>query len=542
MIASHQNIAVSVPHRQPYISYPQGTASSPVHQLVESAIGDAPIDADPGTEPEHSDQAAEVAAEGGVVDAAEEMHRAETITTSPESAGEEFVQLESAAANGVVSGNMAAPEAETSTSSFNDDKDGSFESAEVVELGDADPETVHEQPGPETKAVVGGGVQVSPAVPGADEEPLVGDVALTPTELAGAETEQAEVVTAIELANGSTAPAMRDAEVPAPGPEDARTPPGGGLVPPDAAVAGTAQQVKWQPSAEKKRQNAFGFLLKLLGWDKKGKPRSRVARVEGAAQAAGGQGSTAGPPLVSTAIQGRDSALDGQASTSADGAVISAEPLEEMTVPVPASEGVDSDTAEKNRLSQEVAGRFQSGGVASPATDSLPAGEHIEEPTSATKKNHDGGFSLPKLFGWVKQDKTSSREGNVKHAAPQVIDEIFPEGTENPLVDDEFSIAAAMMSAEGVTQSAETAADQRPPGDAEDAELATIRDHDFAEVSYGRGRDIEKSATYQEACSVKLAVVEVLWYDPACRALGDLLFLPIRTCLNLCPAPAAVQY
>lgn len=268
------------------------------------------------------------------MDAAEDMNAVERMPTSTESAGAEVEEPELAAANELMSGDTTPADSDTLPPGVNSEKDGSVESAEIVELSDAQPiagdaladagpETEHEQPDPESEAVVDGGVLVSPAALGADEESCVSDTALTPTDSAGVEVEQAEVVTVVELAVGSTAPAMLDAEAPAPVPGGSRTPATGGLVSADVAVESTALHGDGQPFAEK-RQNAFEFLPKLLGWDKEDKLHSRVARIESAAQAAGGQ-EAAARPLVSpaagvlegkeSAAQGGKKALEDQAST-----------------------------------------------------------------------------------------------------------------------------------------------------------------------------------------------------------------------------------
>eukprot|EP00903_Cladosiphon_okamuranus_P020150 g18499.t1 len=480
------------------------TAGSPIDQLGESAVGDAPVNSDQGTVLEQPLQAAEAVGEGGMVDATEDVNAADRIPTCPESAGAKAEESKLAVVNEIVSGGTAPVVADALPAGDNSDNDGSVESAEIVELRDDQPVTgdARTNAGQEAEVLVGSGVLVSPAAPGAEEESCVGDAALTPTESAGVQVEQEEAETAVELVSGGTAPVMLDAEALAPVPGDSRTPAIGGLVSSDLAGEGTPLQGNGQSFEGKKRHNPFGFLPKLLGWDKKDNRRSRVARGESATQAALGHG-TAARPLVSTAAgdfedkeattQGGKSAVDGQASSSADSAVMTSEPLEEIMVPAPTAGGIVSDRMENKRLSHEAGNRYDVGGLATTA----PAPQGLEEPTS-TKKNQDGGFSLPKLFGWVKQDTMSSRAVSFEAATPQVTGEISPEETENPIVDDEFSIVPAMMSAGGVSDPIEdvsdsihNAADERLRDDEGDTELATTQEPVFAEVERTTAASLE---------------------------------------------------
>lgn len=500
-----------------YRPSPQDTIAPPIERLIKDTVVDVLIGAGPRVDPKPPGREAEAVVEGCVVGAPEEVNAVEFMPPSPESARAEFEKAKSVAANELGSGDTASAGADGTTPAVVDDMDRSFESDEIVELGeaqptaggtpsDAGPETGYDQPFPEVEPLADGGVLVSPAAPGAVEKACIGDMALTPTESADAEAEQVETAAVVEV--GSTASAMLDAEAPAHAPEGSHTPATGGLASPDAAAEGTAPQGDGQPFAEKKQKALFGFFPKLLGWGKKEDPRSRVALVESATQAAGGE-EAAGETLVSTApgdherqetaAQVGDSALDGQMSVSADVAAMMAKPLEDMTVPAPASGGVAPDTTEKKRLSHEAGDGDHAGGMTATATAPLATKVDLEEPTSSRRNLHRG-FSLPMLFGWGQQHKTSSRAVSLGTPAPQVMDDVSSEGTENQPIDDddEFSIAGAMMSAEGVSGrietvpgSTETVADERLPGDdVEGAELATTQG--FAEVSYRSSHDLEK--------------------------------------------------
>lgn len=348
---------------------PQVTIDSPVEQLIKDAVGDALIGPGPRTEPKPKQpvQGTDPAAAGGVFSAAEEGNAVEMMVTPLESAAVEFEEVESAAANELGSDDTAPAEADITTPAANGDEDGCFENAEIVELGEAqptaggepsgaDPETEREQPVPEAQAVVNGGGLVSPTAHA--EEACVGDMALTLTGSASVEAEQAEVAATVELANVSTAPAKVDVEATAPAPAPATSE----LVSPDVTAEGTAPQGDGQPSAEKKQNNLFGFVPKLLGWGKKDNARSRVARVESVVQAAGGE-DAAGETLVSTAVgdleaqetaaQGENLALDGQTSNFADGAArMSAEGVSEPIETVP----VSTETAAGQRPPGDVEG------------------------------------------------------------------------------------------------------------------------------------------------------------------------------------------
>lgn len=324
-------------------------------------------------------------------------------------------------------------------------------------LSNADPETEYEHLVPE----------VSLAAPSAEvafDEVAFDEVALAPTEPVDVGAEPAEIATALELASCET----DDTEVPAL--EDTRTRPSVEAVSPCIAAKNAAPEDKGQSVAGKKKKNALGsFLPKLLGWDKeeKIKPPARGAHVEHATQAAGGEEAVGIPPVSTSAED-----LEGKETVAQGGNLV-------LDVSNSATGGTMMET---KRLPHEAEDRDQLIALSTAPVD-------LEGPTPT--KNHNGGFSIPKLFGWVKQDKTRSRGASVETATPQMMDEILSEGMENPLVDDEFSIAAAMMSAEGVSEAIEVvsgstraAADARALGDVvEDAELAATREPDHTEVS-----------------------------------------------------------
>lgn len=391
--------------------------------------------------------------------------------TSPESAGATVEKTEPATANELDGVDTAPTEAELTTPAVNDDKAGSFKSTDVVELGgaqpiaggalsDAGPETEHEQPVPEAGGAVDDGVMEWPAALGAVEKACAGEVAFTSTESAGVEAEQVEIATAVELAQGNTdAPAMPDAEAQAPAPEGYVSP-AAELVSPDIAVEDAAPKGGGQSLAEKKRKNNFGLLLpKLLGWDKK-KPNPGAASIESATQAGAGE-EAAGKPPVSTAAGG----LEGQ-ELAAHG-----------------------------------------GGPATTAMASLAAAEVDLEKPALTKKNHAGGFSLPKLLGWVKQAK------------PPVIDDVSTKGADNPPV----AAVDAMGSAEGVPGAirgvpgaTKTAADERAPGDVGEAEVTSAREPGSPKVRIGPGLDLEECAISQRDVKNCRPLFEALRHGPLC--------------------------
>eukprot|EP00752_Nemacystus_decipiens_P015849 g14159.t1 len=223
--------------------YPESRADAVgarIEQLIEDAVSDALIGADPGTELEPSIHAAESAAEAGVVGAPEGANAAEMMPLSAGSAG-----AESTAVNELEIGDTTPAGADTTSPVVDGDKNGSFETVKIVEHGEAQPAagdapsdaglgTGRERPVPEAEAAADNGVLVEPAAPCAAEEACVGDTALTPAEWTGVESEQAEVAGAVELASCSVAPARLDAEAPAPVPT-------GRLLSPDAAAVVSAE-------------------------------------------------------------------------------------------------------------------------------------------------------------------------------------------------------------------------------------------------------------------------------------------------------------